>query len=453
MARVLLVLPTATYRAADFLSAASAIGVEVVVASDQPQALKETMGDRALHVDLDHPEAAASAIVALAARLPLDAVVGVDDQGVLPAALAAERLQLPHNPPAAAALTRDKAAMRAALTRGGVAQPAWAVVEPGDDGAGLAAGLGFPVVVKPTGLAASQGVIRADDPEAAVHAVARVRAIVESEQGTKHPPVLLERYVPGQEVAVEGLLSRGILSVLAIFDKPDPLEGPYFEETMYVTPSRYPREVTASVARVTASACAALGLVEGPIHAELRLPPGQMPPGQMPPGQMPPGQMPPGQMPPGHLPQGPSQQGRMPEPLADAVLIEVAARSIGGLCSRTLSFGTGLSLEQVILAHALGRPLVDLTPTREAAGVMMLPIPASGVLGSVRGQDEARAVPGIVGVEVSIAPGRRVQALPEGNRYLGFLLAEGPTPEEVETSLRAAHAKLDVTIEASSASR
>lgn len=424
MARVLLLLPTATYRAADFLSAASAMGVEVVVASDQPQALKETMGDRALHVDLGDPEAVAAAIVALSARLPLDAVVGVDDQGVLPAALAAERLHLPHNPPAAVALTRDKAAMRAALAGGGVPQPAWAVVEPGDNGAEAASGLGFPVVVKPTGLAASQGVIRADDPVAAVQAVARVRAIVESERGTKHPPVLLERYVPGQEVAVEGLLSRGVLSVLAIFDKPDPLEGPYFEETIYVTPSRHPHEVIASVARVTASACTALGLAEGPIHAELRLSPGQPPP-------------------------GPSQQGPVQRPLAAAVLVEVAARSIGGLCSRTLSFGTGLSLEQVILAHALDRPLVDLTPTREAAGVMMLPIPASGVLGAVGGQDEARAVPGIVGLEVSIAPGRRVQALPEGNRYLGFLLAKGPTPEGVETALRAAHAKLEVTIEPS----
>jgi biotin carboxylase len=424
MTRVLLVLPTATYRAADFLSAASAMEVEVVVASDQPQALRETMGDRALHVDLDRPESTAAAIVELAARLPLDAVVGVDDQGVLPAAMAAERLHLPHNPPAAAALTRDKAAMRAALSRGGVPQPAWALVEPGDDGVEAARRLGFPVVVKPTGLAASQGVIRVDDPGGAARTVARVRSIIDAERGTKQEPVLLERYVSGDEVAVEGLLSDGALSVLAVFDKPDPLEGPYFEETIYVTPSRHPPEVIASVERVTASACAALGLAEGPIHAELRLAPGEAPSGQMPPGDL---------------------EAAPPRP----VLLEVAARSIGGLCSRTLSFGTGLSLEQVILAHALRQPPADLTRAGEAAGVMMLPIASSGVLRSVRGQEEAREVPGIVGVEVSIAPGRRVQALPEGNRYLGFLLARGPTPEQVETTLRAAHATLEVTIEAS----
>lgn len=394
------------------------MGVEVVVASDQPQAMSGAMGGRALHVDLDRPEATATAIVELAARMPLDAVVGVDDQGVLPTAVAAERLGLPHNPPAAAALTRDKAAMRDALARAGVAQPAYAVVGPGDDGAEAARGLGFPVVVKPTGLAASQGVIRANDPDAATLAVARVRAILEAEGRSATEPVLLERYVPGEEVAVEGLLSGGTLSVLAVFDKPDPLEGPYFEETIYVTPSRHPPEVTASVATVTAAACAALGLTEGPVHAELRLPP-----------------------------------GRRGAPTPEAVLLEVAARSIGGLCSRTLSFGTGLSLEQVILAHALRLPPADLTPTTDAAGVMMLPIPASGVLRAVQGQEQARAVPGIVGLELSIAVGRTVQALPEGNRYLGFLLARGATPEEVEASLRAAHAKLEVTVEPRSASR
>lgn len=394
------------------------MGVEVVVASDQPQAMSGAMGGRALHVDLDRPEATATAIVELAARMPLDAVVGVDDQGVLPTAVAAERLGLPHNPPAAAALTRDKAAMRGALARAGVAQPAYAVVGPGDDGAEAARGLGFPVVVKPTGLAASQGVIRANDPDAATLAVARVRAILEAEGRSATEPVLLERYVPGEEVAVEGLLSGGTLSVLAVFDKPDPLEGPYFEETIYVTPSRHPPEVTASVATVTAAACAALGLTEGPVHAELRLPP-----------------------------------GRRGAPTPEAVLLEVAARSIGGLCSRTLSFGTGLSLEQVILAHALRLPPADLTPTTDAAGVMMLPIPASGVLRAVKGQEQARAVPGIVGLELSIAVGRTVQALPEGNRYLGFLLARGATPEEVEASLRAAHAKLEVTVEPRSASR
>jgi biotin carboxylase len=305
-----------------------------------------------------------------------------------------------------------------------VPQPAWALVEPGDDGVEAARRLGFPVVVKPTGLAASQGVIRVDDPGGAARTVARVRSIIDAERGTKQEPVLLERYVSGDEVAVEGLLSDGALSVLAVFDKPDPLEGPYFEETIYVTPSRHPPEVIASVERVTASACAALGLAEGPIHAELRLAPGGLPSGQLAPGDL---------------------EAAPPGP----VLLEVAARSIGGLCSRTLSFGTGLSLEHVILAHALRRPLADLTRADEAAGVMMLPIVASGVLRSVRGQDEAREVPGIVGVEVSIAPGRRVQALPEGNRYLGFLLARGLTPEQVETSLRAAHARLEFTIEPS----
>jgi biotin carboxylase len=249
--------------------------------------------------------------------------------------------------------------------------------------------------------------------------------------------VLLERYVPGEEVAVEGILSDRALSVLAVFDKPDPLVGPYFEETIYVTPSRHPTKLLAEVERVTAAACRALGLAEGPIHAELRLP-GAAPVGTGPPlaGPL--------AGPPGGLP---------PAPGAGAVLLEVAARSIGGLCSRTLSFGTGLSLEEVVLAHALSRPVGELRRSEGAAGVMMLPIPASGVLRAVRGQEEARAVPGIVGLELTALPGRMVQALPEGDRYLGFLLARGPRPEGVEAALREAFGALEVVVDPDGTSR
>ena len=401
MARLLLLLPTATYRAADFLTAARALGAEVVVASDRRLV---SMGDSQLTLDLRRPEAAAEAIAALAEERPLDAVVAADDQGVRVAALAAERLGLSGNPPEAAAATRDKAAMRRAFAAAGVPQPEHRTVGPCDDPAALAADVGLPCVVKPLSLSASRGVIRADDPEAATAAAARVRGILAEAGEDPEGLLLIERYVPGAEVAVEGLLRAGSLEPLAVFDKPDPLEGPYFEETIFTTPSRLSVEIVAAVTRTTADACAALGLREGPVHAELRI-----------------------------------DNERL-------WMLELAARSIGGLCSRSLRFGVGVSLEEVIVRHALGLPLDDLGREAAASGVMMLPIPKAGVLKEVRGQAEARAVPGVTGLEISIARGKAVRALPEADRYLGFLFARGETPEEVERTLRTAHGQLEIVI-------
>lgn len=406
MPRLLLLLPSATYRAADFVAAAAALGVEVVVGSEHAQALAGAMGDRAVVVPLDRPEAASDIIVDLAGRVPLDAVVAVDDGGVLVAALAAERLGLAHNPPAAVAATRDKAAQRRTFAAAGVPSPAFRVVGPGGDVAALAAEVGFPCVVKPVSLSGSRGVIRADDPAAAVAAAERTRSIVATAGDDADGPLLVERFVPGPEVAVEALLRGGRLGVLAVFDKPDPLDGPYFEETLYVTPSRLPAPILDGLVAVVGVAAAALGLVEGPVHAEARLPPGGGP-----------------------------------------VVLEVAARSIGGLCSRALRFGLGVSLEELLLRSALGLPVDDLTREATASGVMMLPIPRSGTLVEVAGVDRARAVPGVVGVEITVPRGRPVLALPEGDRYLGFAFARGAAPDDVERALRAASAALDVVIE------
>ncbi len=406
MARLLLLLPTSTYRAGDFLQAARALGAEVVVASERRQALAGVMGHRALTVNCRNRDEAADRIVRLAARKPLDAVVAVDDEGVLVAALAAQRLGLAHNPPDAAARSRDKAAMRRALEDAGVPQPEFRMAGPDAEVAGLAAEVGFPCVLKPVSLSGSRGVIRADDPEAAVVAAKRVRAILADAGEDPEAPLLVERYIPGDEVAVEGLLRGGTLEPLAVFDKPDPLEGPYFEETIYVTPSRLPPETLDAIVRMTADAAAALGLVEGPIHAELR-----------------------------------TDAGR-------AWVLELAARSIGGLCSRSLRFGVGVTLEEVILRHALGLPIDDLRRESAASGVMMIPIPRAGILQEVRGQDRARAVPGIAGLELTIGPGRHVKPLPEGGRYLGFLFARADGPEGVEQALRTAHGHLEIVISA-----
>ena len=391
---MVLVLPTTTYRAADFIDAAAALDAEVIVVSDHEQVL--SAADRSLAVDLDDAEAASSAIQALEDRMPVDAVVAVDEQGVVVAARAAQRLGLPHNPPDAVATTRDKVRLRAALDVAEVRQPGYALAAPGE-----VPDLPFPWVVKPRGLSGSTGVIRVDSTDQVAETFARVRSIA----GDADATLLVERFVPGPEVAVEGLLRAGELEVLAIFDKPDPLDGPYFEETIYVTPSRFPRSDLDEVARLVRQACHAIGLVEGPVHAEARL-----------------------------SPDGP-------------VLLEVAARSIGGLCARALRFGAGVSLEELLRRHALGLSTEGMVREDVASGVLMLPIPRSGTLVEVRRQDEALAVPHIVGLEITIARRRPVKALPEGDRYLGFVFARAETAAEVEESLRTAWKQLDIVIE------
>ena len=262
----------------------------------------------------------------------------------------------------------------------------------------------YPCVLKPTVLAGSRGVIRADDPVSFVAAFRRIAAILRAPEtsglGEGATEVLVEDFIPGREVALEGLLVGSELHVLALFDKPDPLDGPYFEETIYVTPSRLPADVQAAISAEARWAARALGLTEGPIHAELRV------------------------------------NGDGPW------VVEVAARTIGGLCSRTLRFGAGLSLEELVIRHALGIELDSLERERRPAGVMMIPIPRGGVLRAVRGREDALAVPGIEDVTISAHVGQELVPLPEGSRYLGFILARADSPEEVEAALRVAHERL-----------
>jgi biotin carboxylase len=399
MSRILLLLPTATYRASDFLAAAASLGVEVVVGSEQRHTLDQSMGDRAVVVPLATPDAALEVIVALDSRTPLDAVLAVDDEGIVVAARAAERLGFRHNSPDAVAGTRDKVVMRERLSATEISQPSFRVIPLGADAVAAANEIGYPCVIKPVSRSASQGVIRVNDATEARSAAARIRAIM----GDCPEPMIVEQYVPGAEVAVEGLLVNGRLQVLAVFDKPDPLVGPYFEETIYVTPSRHAAHTLIELERISARATEALGLREGPVHAELRIGPTGM-----------------------------------------VTVLELAARSIGGLCSRSLHFGGGVSLEEIIIRHALAMDVG--APHRKwlASGVMMLPIRSAGVLDRVLGQERARAVKGVVELQISIAPGRPVVPLPEGDRYLGFIFARGVTAQEVEATLRRAESCLEV---------
>jgi biotin carboxylase len=409
MERLLLLMTTNTYRASAFIEAAQRLGVPVVVGSDREQILSAANPGGHLTLNFLAPEQASGAIVAFAKQYPIQAVVSADDDGAILAAMAAAALGLRHNPVDAVTAARDKHRMRAVLVAAGLPSPHSTLVSIDEDPEEAARRVSFPCVVKPLFLSASRGVIRADDPAQFVAAFQRVVAILRRPEvavqgGALAQQILVETFIPGIEVAVEGLLSEGKLKVLALFDKPDPLEGPFFEETIYVTPSRHPAPVQQSVVACTAEAVNALGLRHGPVHAELRV----------------------------------NDQGPW--------ILEMAPRSIGGLCSRTLRFGAGISLEEMILRDAMGLEVASLEREGRAAGVMMIPIPQAGTLREVRGQDEARRVPGIEEIRITIPVGHEVVPLPEGTRYLGFIFARDDTPDRVEAALREAHRRLTFII-------
>jgi len=406
MARVLLLIPSRTYRTHDFMAAASRLGIEVVVGSEHRPALASLMEGRHLKLDFGDIPQSTARIVDFSKTHPLASVVAVDDGGTMLAASAAAALGIPHSPIDAVEAARDKARMRERFHAAGLPTPRFSVIAIDTEPEPIAPTLRYPCVVKPLELSGSQGVIRADSATAFPSVFRRVAAIVAGcSRNGGHPSLLVEDFIDGVEVAVEGLLRRGELEVLAVFDKPDPLTGPFFEETIYVTPSRLPKTTQALVEETCARATRALGLTDGPIHAELRL-----------------------------TPTGPW-------------ILEVAARSIGGLCSRTLRFGSGISLEELILREAAGLPLPEHVREGRAAGVMMLPIRKAGVLREVAGQSEARRVVGIDGLVITIPPGEPLIPLPEGDRYLGFMFARGETPDAVETALRQAHAQLRIIVD------
>ena len=406
--RLLLLIPTTTYRTEDFVEAARTLDVDLVIASDRPNVMAGEFPDHLLTLPFGDPAAAAGEMRGFALRRPLDAVVPVDDATTVVASAIGEALGLRVNPLAAAQATRNKLVMRQRLERAGVPSPAFTTVSVADDPRAAARRQSYPCVLKPLVLAASRGVIRADDETGFVAAFDRIRGILRApdvaELGEGTDTILVERFVPGGEVALEGLLEAGALRTLALFDKPDPLDGPFFEETIYVTPSRLPEATQAAVAHATAQAARALGLTNGAVHCELRL--------------------------------RPIAAGLEP------VVLEIAARSIGGLCGRTLRFGTGMSLEELILRRALGRAVPSFERERAAAAVMMIPIPRGGVLEDVRGLDAARAVPHVEDVTISIPKGQEVVPLPEGSRYLGFIFSRATAPAWAEAALREAHRHL-----------
>ncbi len=398
--RILLLTTATTYRTQAFAEAALCLDIEVVTATDMPSELAEFWHEE-LGLRFNDLDQATEAIVAFAATKPLCAILAVDDSGSVLAARASAALGLAHNSPAAAEAARNKYLMRTLLHKAGVASPPFQLCSTADDPQKLAREVRYPCVVKPLELSGSRGVIRADDPAECVVAIKRLTKLLHAlNPAHEVQSFLIEDFIPGFEVALEGLLDDGQLHVLSLFDKPDPLDGPFFEETLYVTPSRLPPAMQLAIAACAAQAAAALGLAIGPLHAELRV----------------------------------NERGPW--------IVELAGRSIGGLCSQTLRFGEGTSLEELIVRQACGLPLPALEREQQARGVMMIPIPQAGMLACVEGVAEAEAVAGIEEVEITARLYYPLVPLPEGDSYLGFIFARGNTPDEVEQALREAHHRL-----------
>jgi biotin carboxylase len=396
-----------------FGESAERLGIDLLLATDRCDHLEDPWRDGALAVRFYDDDASLGTILAAAERRPIDAVIAVGDRPTVLAARAADALRLRGNPVDAADGTRSKAIMRRRFDAAGMRTPWYFHMRADADAAKMASRVTFPCVVKPLGLSASRGVIRADTPQQFEYAVRRVRALlarpeVRAQRTGLTDELLIEGYIEGREYAIEGLLTNGLLRVLAIFDKPDPLVGPFFEETIYVTPPALSRVVQRALANEVQHAVSALGLVHGPIHAECRIGPQGM------------------------------------------TMLEVAARPIGGLCSKVLRFeadGRQAALEEVLLRHALGEDVSRFRREPNAAGVMMIPIPRRGIFKGVRGEEIAREVAHVDDVRITATQDQLLEPLPEGDSYLGFIFARAGEPHAVVASLRDAHRRLTFDID------
>jgi hypothetical protein len=425
MPRILLLATTTGYQTRAFGDAAARVGVELVFATDRCHLIEDPWQDHAIPIRFYDEDASVAAILESAAARPLDGLLVVGDRPTVIGARVAERLGLPWHPPAAAAAARHKQLTRERLRDAGLPVPWFLPVpldvptpslsNPSNPQSPIPSPLSYPCILKPVALSGSRGVMRADDAEGLAAAFARLQALmrqpeVRAERDEAHATALIEGFIPGREYALEGLLHHGRLQTLAIFDKPDPLDGPFFEETIYLTPSAAGDDTQGAIVDAVTRAARALGLHHGPIHAECRV-------------------------------------------NGDGVFVlEVAARPIGGLCARTLRFQPApgpepLALEEILLRHALGEDPTPYQRDATASGVMMVPIPKRGILRRVDGIDEARAVPGVVEIHITAKTDQLLVPLPEGASYLGFIFARAAASDAVDRALRQAHARLVFTID------
>ncbi len=411
--RILLIAPHGSYRTFAFLNAAKQKGIDVLIASEGEHSVVSAYSE-GLHIKFDEPELAIQKMIAEASVRPFDAIIGTDDSTTELASKVSKALGLAHNNPESVQIAKRKDLARHCLLQAGVKIPKFCIVDLSLDILEQTTKVNFPVVVKPIGLSGSLGVIRANNTNELISVCARIEKIILRDKNLtseNYQYLIIEEFILGDEIAIEGILVNKEFKLLSIFDKPDPLNGPYFEETYYITPSKLDFEQQAELIKTLQSACVAYGLEEGPIHAECRI----------------------------------NDDGIW--------VIEVAARTIGGLCGRLLTFGIGMSLEELVLAHAIGEVIssldiasVDTHLDDNASGVLMIPIPRHGILKRVEGLLVAQKIPLIDDISIQIQEGYEVTPLPESSSYLGFIFASGGTTAQVEQALRDAHNSLKIII-------
>ncbi len=402
---VLIIAPHGSYRTFAFIKAAEKLSINTLIASDGKHSLISAYA-QGIHLDFTFPEQLYTQLLDSIQGYNVVGVVATDDYTTELASRIAQTLDLPHNDPSAVLLTQRKDLARERLEKHGVSKPRHWRLDLRDDLEPQLSSIVYPVVVKPIALSASRGVIRANDQEELWKAIERISLLLDSMNDLSEDAkkfILVEAFIDGDEFAIEGMLYQGQLSLLTLFDKPEPLNGPYFEENYYLCPSKLSKQRQQQIKVVIQQACDAYGLTEGPVHAECRIQDGQV------------------------------------------YIIEVAARTIGGLCARLLSVGTGHSLEEIVLQHAMGQRCV-IKPQQQAAGVLMIPIPKAGILKRIEGMLAAQAVAHIDEINIQIREGHELIPLPEGSSYLGFIFAYADTTDEVEHALRAAHAHLNFVI-------
>ncbi len=403
--RVLVIAPHGSYRTAPFIQAANKLNVDVLIASQGEHSIVSDYV-QGLHIDFQNEEQAIETILTEAGKRAFSGIIGTDDTTTELAAQVAKNLALPHNEPQAVKTAQRKDLARLCLEKSGVKIPRFDVLTTTKPLPEQNIHVDFPAVIKPVALSASRGVIRVNNEQELAQAVERVTNLLMEERQIEQSIreiLLLEAFIPGKEVAVEAMLHNGELEVLTIFDKPDPLDGPFFEETYYLTPTSFSEKTQQEIKQTVLESCQAYGLREGPVHAECRI----------------------------------NEKG--------VWILEVAARTIGGMCGRLLSLGTGHSLEALVLLHAMGKR-VEIKAMESAAGVLMIPIPGAGILKRVEGLLQAQRVPFISDMSIEVREGYELNPLPEGNSYLGFIFAQAPTVKEAEQALRDAHACLNIVI-------
>lgn len=410
--RLLLLAGKLGYQTRSFLASARKLGAEILIGSDRCHQLEDPWADGAVALHFENARTAADIVLERVKQTPINGIVALGDRPLETAAYVAQALGLPYNSPESVTNCRSKLRQREVLHAAQLPVPeffAFSLAEPLER---ILPRVKYPCVLKPLSLSGSQGVIRANNADEFTAAVERNRRLFATPEirATREPELdrlLVEQYISGGEVAVEGLVTQGKLRILAIFDKPDPLDGPYFEETIYVTPSRLSARAQRGISECAQATVTALGLTEGPVHAEFRLP----------------------------------QKSGQPW------ILEAAPRPIGGLCAQALRFGSrSISLEELLLRHALHLPGTEVERESRASGVMMIPVPMTGIYEKIEGVERALKIPGTESIEITARPHDVITAWPEGGSYLGFIFARGEKPESVERALRRAHLQLRFTI-------